>query len=501
MWSQTVEHSGDTDTRMTDGQPLAVLMALVADLNARSVRYCHWKSNEHLAAALAGRTDVDLLVDPNDLEVFDRIAAENGFIEATTPAPKRLPGVRHLYGMDPATGVLAHLHVHDRLVLGELRVKNHRLPAEAWVLDHLIMKLGMPIPKPEVELVLLYIRSLMKTTLRAGLRTVLRRQDHPFPAGIRRELARLADQVDDATVMGTIDEAPVQLDRTALAEFVRRVRANDLPVGYVLSARRHLLREMRPYRRYGALTAAARKVWFRLRFSRPAGMLSPIPAKRVVAGGLIVAVVGADGSGKTTLSHDLVSWLRPSLDTRHVYFGQPKGDPILRVTRRLGRTLKDRARDGNGHSFLADTNAALQWLYVAGGRKRAARSIGHLRCGGSVIVAERYPLREFWDMKHPMDGPRLGRSDTRGTRAERRIYEQIPRPDLCLVLRADVAILRDRKPSTPADEVVAKFQAVERLADTDDPTVVVIDAERPYGEVLHAAQEAVWHCLTTTGLH
>ena len=475
--------------------PLGVLTALVAQLDAKQVRYCHWKSNEHLAEALAGRTDLDLLVDPAHLATFGRIVHEHGFIEATTPAPRHLPGVRHLYGIDPMTGTLAHLHVHDRLILGEVRVKNHRLPIEGWVLDHRVRKLGMPIPEPRVELLLLYVRSLMKTTRCAALRTVLHRQAHPFPVSIRNELAHLVDQMDDDIAVGTIDEAGLPLDPTALAEFIRRVRADDLPVGYVLAARRRLMAEMRPYRRYGVAAATARKVWHRIRFSRPARVLSPLPAKRPAGGGLIVGVVGADGSGKTTLSNDLVSWLRPSLGTRHVYFGQPKGDPILRITRILHRMLRDRVRRGSRRAFLHDTVEAVQWLYVAGRRRRTAATIKRLRAAGYVIVAERYPLREFWDMDHPMDGPRMGSGRARAARLERRIYEAIPRPDLGLVLRAELETLKTRKPSTSQSEVLAKFQAVERLADTKDPALIILNADRPYQAVLQTAKELVWNRL------
>ena len=34
---------------------------LFASLNEEKVRYCHWKSNEHLLEGLAGQTDLDVL--------------------------------------------------------------------------------------------------------------------------------------------------------------------------------------------------------------------------------------------------------------------------------------------------------------------------------------------------------------------------------------------------------------------------------------------------------
>ena len=38
-----------------------------------AIRYCHWKSNEHLTAAMEGKTDLDLLVKEEDKEKFKKL--------------------------------------------------------------------------------------------------------------------------------------------------------------------------------------------------------------------------------------------------------------------------------------------------------------------------------------------------------------------------------------------------------------------------------------------
>ena len=42
---------------------LKLAASLFVDLADKDVRYVHWKSNEHLDAALRGETDLDLLID------------------------------------------------------------------------------------------------------------------------------------------------------------------------------------------------------------------------------------------------------------------------------------------------------------------------------------------------------------------------------------------------------------------------------------------------------
>ena len=47
---------------------LELVRRLCQTLSTEGVDYCHWKSNDHLRAALAGETDLDLLVDGERLD-------------------------------------------------------------------------------------------------------------------------------------------------------------------------------------------------------------------------------------------------------------------------------------------------------------------------------------------------------------------------------------------------------------------------------------------------
>ena len=90
-----------------------------ATLNQQGIRYCHWKSNEHLDMALLGKTDFDLLVDPAHRDRFCFQLKAFDFSEVLSPPDKRFPGLEDHLGMDGKTGELVHLHVHYRLVLSQ----------------------------------------------------------------------------------------------------------------------------------------------------------------------------------------------------------------------------------------------------------------------------------------------------------------------------------------------------------------------------------------------
>jgi len=135
---------------------------LIERLAMADVRYCHWKSNFGLREALAGAGDLDLLVDRKDAARFEIVLAELGFKRAIDPFRPHMPSVTHYYGLDDASGALIHLHVYYRIITGESLLKNYRFPLEELALQNCRSVEGMPVPRPEVELIIFVVRAMMK---------------------------------------------------------------------------------------------------------------------------------------------------------------------------------------------------------------------------------------------------------------------------------------------------------------------------------------------------
>src|SRR4029079_2495073 len=105
-----------------------------------------------LPIGLAGRTDLDLLVDRADAARFTATVREAGFKPFISHSSRRFIGVEDWLGHDTESGRLVHLHVYYRLVLGEDHVKNHVLPIEAAVLDAGVLRHGGKVPAPAAAL-------------------------------------------------------------------------------------------------------------------------------------------------------------------------------------------------------------------------------------------------------------------------------------------------------------------------------------------------------------
>src|SRR5213593_49270 len=72
------------------------LATLFDALSRNDVRYCHWKSNFHLADMLRAKTDLDLLVHRAEASRFLSIIASLGYKPV---AAEGFPSICHYYGL------------------------------------------------------------------------------------------------------------------------------------------------------------------------------------------------------------------------------------------------------------------------------------------------------------------------------------------------------------------------------------------------------------------
>ena len=67
-----------------------------------------------------------------------------------------------------------------------------------------------------------------------------------------------------------------------------------------------------------------------------------------------------------------------------------------------------------------------------------------LKSQGKIVVFDRFPLKEFWNMDEPMDGPRVGDS-SRWKNLECKFYNEIGYPDHIFVLKVNGKASVERK--------------------------------------------------------
>lgn len=455
---------------------LAVLTDLFQCLHAEDVLYCHWKSNDHLAASMTGATDLDLLVQRHAALRLARILSERGFKRFIGKPGRGYPGIEDYVGFDAATGRLVHLDIHYQLTVGEKFLKGYRLPWEELLLSTRQMdeEHGIYVADPHMELLMVVIRAVMKLRTRDLLFTALGR---PYTArSALQGIPWLAARVGHERLLSIAERLVGPLAARILAEMVAAPRPSFTQL---LAFGRSARPRLSEYRMYGPFEARLRR-WageWRAMWGTLDRMIrrGPGRAKRTPQGGLIVAFVGADGAGKSSLTRALAAWLSRELALLATYGGSTSGlhtpGPVLRA--------------------LALARKRRQWAV----RARRARD------RGLMVICDSWPESQFPGLA---DGPQLThwrahRSPLRRAAADYELATleaaQLSPPDLVLKLHVSPAVALQRKPGVPADQLRQETEIVRRLQYPAGTRVVDIDADQPFEEVLLRVKEAVWEAI------
>ena len=486
---------------------LELVRELAARLERAEIRYCHFKSNQHLAEGMLGITDMDVLVDRLDGTKLFAVLTECDF-KRFTPAPGgAYSAIEDYLGMDQRTGRLVHLHLHYRLTTGERHLKGYRLPWEELVLSTRCRdaESGLYLSDPSVEFLLLLVRTTLKIRALDGLRAALGRES--LSAEFFAEYEWLTERLRPETVTA--------LARTLLgqpgADAVNEILASGVSSPRLLALRRSIFSRLRLYRSYTSWGALSRQWWrtghlVKNRLGRRYPQTSGPTSRTNPRGGLLVAVVGADGSGKSTLTRGLASWLAWKVDARVIYFGSGDGQTsLLRRPLRAGLglwlALRGSRRRSRAHAGI-ETRARVVWaLVLAAEKRRTLRRAWRARNLGIVVLCDRFPQSQVAGLN---DGPLLERWRTSRSRWRRALarWEGVPYrwaeaqpPDLVLKLHVSPEVARSRKPDMDLEELERREATVEGLRYPAGTRVVDLDARRPWPAVLLDARRQVWSML------
>ncbi|KQZ63696.1 hypothetical protein ASD67_03840 [Sphingopyxis sp. Root1497] len=219
----------------------------------------------------------------------------------------------------------------------------------------------------------------------------------------------------------------------------------------------------------------------------------------------LIAVVGSDGSGKSTLSADLLAHIQKTRAAESGYLGLGSGEQGRRIGRwpiigpplhRFLDGIADRLREPG--EPIPGALAARYALNKSKKRRAKFDALLDQRRAGKVIVTDRYPQLEVPGLH---DGPILaGRATTPRLAAmqaeERALYAEMAayKPTLVVRLHVDVDTVMLRKPDHDRALITRKVETVPLLTFNGAP-IVDIDATIPYDEELAVAIAAVDRAL------
>jgi len=433
-----------------------LVASVVNALETSGIRYCHWKSNNTVGDALCGIGDIDFLVPESDTERFRGIMLAHDFIRTQDPTRETTPHLEHWYGYCGSSPNLIHFHIYFRIITGGAIFKNRRFKVETLLLDRTRKAYGILLPKPELDCLLLVLRKMIEQPSLIEHYLFLKE----WPA-VRKELVWLESQIDASCLTDALAAAfhkiepelffrcrdallngSSTLERVILGHRVRRLAGTPLIPEWIASLRRSWS-------------------FFMIIFRSKSG-LSKRKLRRLNGKGMLLAFVGPESSGKSTLSHRIASWLNEFCQITHVHMGKPPATAatflpraVIAVAVRLRRILPrknhciascaertDSQVENRPHPIIALLDAYERRALV----RRVRRGVSR----GGIVVTDRYPSTN----SETVDCPKI---PTQGwwrllSTAERAIYASIPVPDRVIKISAPLELTIARNSSRPNPE-------------------------------------------------
>lgn len=495
---------------------LNICKELFDDWNSEKVRYCHWKSNEHLMKGLDGDTDLDVFVMPEDMPLTEELLERHQYIKFVPQKSARYPLVDEWIGFDYDTGKLVHIHLHYQIITGTKFNKEYVFPLNDQMISDRVIddNTQVYVASPDLEIIILYSRIALKAKDKKNIK--VNRDD-------QKEIDYLKAQTDKERLQ---KNCQIFFGNNAQS-FYNCILSEKLSAQEWYSLFLMAKKWLAPYRKNSELYV---KVKYRYHYYRNIVMAvlrkkmkkHPITRKTLPNGGLSVCFIGADGSGKSTVSCDIQKWLNWKIEAERIYLGS--GDHYNSLTKRLvlGFTNKKNSSrtvtEKKGEVVQASANAKPKKNSLKGRILRfgysvlscrylnqiAVRSYKEIKKAykyvgkGAVALYDRFPQNQFPGL---YDGPKIreryaGYKSTyirlMADREEKAIENaQKYQPDLVfkLILTPEESVRR--KPDHTLEEVAPKANITPKL-EFKNSHVVEIDAAQPYEQEILQIKRTIW---------
>ena len=450
------------------------------------IKYCHFKSNEHLSDSFNGGTDFDLLIHQCDTYKLQISLLKLGFKRRESTPNKLYPGMEDYIGFDKESGCLYHFHIHYQLIFGKKLSKNYVFNTDNkfWSLVIFNKDFNIYILPPEIELLILIIRVSLKTEIsfKNIAKVILYR--NILPNNIINELDYLFTLVNENTFKNQC--SLFDINHKTIHNLYYLFKTKNYRSAKLLTSKASIEKSLCGSHVYKKQT---KNRIFKIRKLASVYSGSWLPSV-----GTSIAFIGSDGSGKSSIVKVITKWLSWKLTVQNFYMGKPKFYP-----RKINILFKliSIARILNFHS-LAVYIKEIRHLYNARLRFSNYNNSKTLTRSGSIVIFDRYPLVDFSSMETPMDGPRI-KGNTYHARKEGALYNNIKEPAIIIILEVEVKESLKRKQNQgiveDQDVLKNKYEAIKELIHQrhNQDNIFVVNTMKPFKEVIIEVKNIIWN--------
>lgn len=504
-----------------DVMEVQIVRQLIERLNQKGIRYCHWKSNQHIQNVFNGIDDIDMLIASDEILQFNCIINDLGFKRFILPWQRAYIAVEDYLAFDDEHAMFIHLHLHYGLTLGEKHLKGYQLPIEFQVLKHRIFRNDYKIytSSPEDETCLLLLRLAMKIRHRDKFRIVLNRSY--FGTSANEEFKWLKEHTDSEHLEKRMNEL---FHNANVTECLINSYNSCLNKKYMNSLKHCISKEWKMYSNGTNFEKTLLRwrreifrVWQVIHNYLGGGFRS---YRRIpLAGGIAISFVGPDGSGKSSMIQAVEKELKKVVDVKKIYLGSGDGNSSLlrkplRILYKIFLRLqfldrKDKRINLDGsttHTNKSRTGQFLRsygmglWVYtLSKERIRKMYQLSKYKNKGYVVLTDRFPQSQIYDL---CDGPKYLIGRTPKTifqkmikRIENNCFylaDSLPM-DLILVFNVSPETALKRKPDEVSIETHKKLmEATMKIKWNPHAERVVINADLPFDMIKKQILSAIW---------
>lgn len=493
--------------------------------NKDSVKYCHWKSNEHLLEGLVGLTDLDIYVHYDDKTTAEEHLEKCGYIKFVPQKGARYPFVDEWIGFDYETGKLIHIHLHYKIITGTKYNKEYVFPLDDLIVSTRILneEFNVYVASPDIEIIVLYSRIALKAKDKERIKV---------DSDYEKEITYLKERVNYEQVKSYCEfffkDAGEKMYQFICKESLSFDEFNELYK--IVDA------WLKEYKKFSSFIVKIRYHFFKYRNLKNAVFNKyfkqhNITRKTLPIRGLSLCFIGADGSGKSTVSIEICKWLNWKVEGSRFYLGS--GDHYNSLLKRVlsKASSKIASKKAQENDKIAKNDEAvkvstapkkksllkgilksgfiyLQSVYL---KKIATRSYAELKKAkkyaekGAIAILDRFPQNQFAGI---YDGPKIAaRYPTAknpfvvlNAKSEEKaiVKSQKYQPDVVFKLLLPPEESVRRKPDHTIEEVSAKAEITPKLV-FENSIVYDIDATKPYDEELLEIKRLIWKVIKDNG--
>lgn len=485
-------------------KPLESMISLFSQMNNDGIVYCHWKSNEHLLEGLSGYTDLDILVEIPFKEQVKQIFTDYNFIRMKSQYGSSYPKVEDWIGLDFDTGKMTHIHLHYAMITGHIGLKEYTLPWSDFCLNTRIRSEIYPIyiSNPNIEIITLVTRIGLKLKFEQKIKAVV--DKYRIGYDDLKELEFLKKKVNWKAVESNLE---IYFENDA-NQMMRLIQSDECNAFWIKKLDKlsnkygkkwtHITypinQILRAYYAFSIPFRYALKKYF-----------NPNIITRKTFGkdnGIMVAFVGQDGAGKSTISKDVYDWLFWKTDVRKFYLGS--GDHYNSFAKMIVSKLS------NSNIFILKYFRSIAAIWDM--RNLAKRTYLTLREAkefsklGGIALFDRYPQIQFAGLN---DGPKI-RQMLEGKNVSLIVRKFIEynaeveekylryatdiKPDIVFKLMLPIEESMRRKPDESIEIIMKKHNIIDAL-EFPGSEVHIVDATQKYSCELVEIKKYIWNAI------